>query len=213
MRASAILLISAIGSSNVLGVTAQDRVSITFENTDIQERCFGLSSLIYTPEFKRREGKSFLEEKLVIDDQQAYEEFQKKISKARNMACKSVTFPSINFSQNTLLGNWAHGSCAAFGFKRTVSKDSEKRDILYSIKVQERDIACRGPGLKSLNMVTIPKLPKGYKVTFEPKTDHSGYQTYSLENGKMVARDWWGNIVRRRTSPLPDGGVFDVEIK
>ncbi|MFN6067777.1 MAG: hypothetical protein ACK45T_11510, partial [Pseudanabaena sp.] len=84
MRASAILLISAIGSSNVLGVTAQDRVSITFENIDIQERCFGLSSLIYTPEFKRREGKSFLEEKLVIDDQQAYEEFQKKISKERN---------------------------------------------------------------------------------------------------------------------------------
>ncbi|MFN5763027.1 MAG: hypothetical protein ACK470_01140, partial [Pseudanabaena sp.] len=187
--------------------------SITFENIDIQERCFILSSLIDTPEFKRREGESFLEEKLVIDDQQAYEEFQKKISKARNMACKSVTFPSINFSQNTLLGNWAHGSCAAFGFKRTVSKDSEKRDILYSIKVQERDIACRGPGLKSLNMVTIPKLPKGYKVTFEPKTDHSGYQTLSLENGKTVARDWWGNIVPRRTSPPPGGGVFDVEIK
>ena len=96
------------------------------------------------------------------------EEFQKKISKERNMACKSVMFPSIDFSQNTLLGNWTGGSCAAFGFKRTISKDSEKKEILYSIKVQERDIACRGRGLQSLNMVTIPKLPKGYKVTFEP---------------------------------------------
>ena len=59
MRASAILLISAIGASNVLGVAAQDRLSITFENIDIQERCFILSSLIDTPEFKRREGESF----------------------------------------------------------------------------------------------------------------------------------------------------------
>jgi len=213
LHASSLIIIGIL--MTVPTQSAEDKLPINFEVVDIQERCFILYSLINTPEFKRRKGASFLEEKLVIDNQSAYDEFQKKISKARYMACKDVAFPSVDFSQKVLLGNWASGSCAAYGFKREVSQDPRKREIIYSIEVQERrDIRCFGRGLHSMNLISIPKIPKDYKITFKPlQDDHRGFQTYSFENGKTVARDWWGNIVPRRTSPPPGGGVFGVEFK
>ncbi len=191
---------------------AGGRVPVAFEAADIPEHCFIFSLLIDTPEFRRREGKPFLDEKIVIDNQRAYEEFQRTVTPVRNAACKEVNFPSIDFSRKTLLGNWASGSCAAVGFQRTVVKDSEKKELVYSVKVQERAISCTKGGLQSLNLITIRKIPSGYKVRFEPATDHSMFQTYSLESGKTVARDWWGNIVPRRTQPPPGGGIYNVEI-
>lgn len=192
---------------------AESKSPTTFDEVDMQEGCYILSTLIDTPQFERDQGKSFLEDKLIIEDQATYSNFQKTASKARNVACKEVLFPSIDFSQKTLLGNWVSGSCAASGFERSVFKDTEKKEIIYSVRIKERNIACSGPGLYSINLIAIPKVPKGYKVIFKPAPDdHSGYQIYSYENGKTVARDWHGNIVAPRKSPPPGGGVFGVEM-
>lgn len=177
---------------------AENMEPVPFDQVDIQERCYVLLGLINTPQFERDKGKPFLEDKLVINDQVAYREFQVTASKARNMACKEAHFPSIDFSQKTLLGNWVSGSCAATGFEKEVSKDTKKKEITYRVKVKARNISCSGPGLHSMNLITVPKISKDYKVIFEPApSDHREFRIYRFENGKEVARDWWGKIVSR----------------
>lgn len=191
---------------------AQERTQVKFEDVDFHESCFILSLLVETPQYERVKGKPYLDEDLLIDTDSAYQDFQKTSGNARNKVCSRVDFPQVDFSQKTLLGKWASGSCAARGFEKTVIKDDAKKEIVYSVKVLERNMACSGPGLESMNLVAIPKIPKNYKVIFLPAANKNGYQSYSCENGKMIAKDWNGNIVEPRNTPPPGGGVFGVQM-
>lgn len=149
---------------------AQAQLPVRFEPVDVHEHCFILYRLIGVPESERSKGQPYVPEKLVINTKRAYDAFQRALDMVRNLACKEVNFPSINFAQKTLLVNWASGSCAAFGFTRTAFEDPEKKEIIYSVKVRRRNIGCSGPGLQSLNLIAIPKLQIGYSVKFKSAT-------------------------------------------
>ncbi|MBL0058495.1 MAG: hypothetical protein IPP35_05185 [Elusimicrobia bacterium] len=192
---------------------AQEKSTVKFENVDIQESCYILSALD-VPQFERDKGKPFLEGEFVLGDNAAYDNFQNTMRSARNMACKEVKFPQIDFTRKTILGNLASGSCAARGFEKSVLRDDSNKEIYYSVKVINSNIdACSGPGLESLNLIAVPKIQKNYKVVFSPAhSDHSAYQQYGCENGKMVARDWNGNIVQPRNISPAGGGVFGVQM-
>lgn len=192
----------------------QDQVEVKFENVDFHESCYNLHHLIGTPQYERDTGKPFLEEKLIINDAEDYRNFQNTISNARNLSCKSVEFPSIDFSQKTLLGNWGQGSCAARSFEKVVLRDDSKKKVVYSVKVVNANIgACSGPGLNSLNFIAIPKIPENYKVVFSPPpSDHGDYQQSGCSDGKMITRDWNGNIVNPRNSPPAGGGIFGLQM-
>jgi hypothetical protein len=190
---------------------AQEKIN--YEELQINKSfCFDWEFLVNVPQYERSQGKPYLDDELVIDSQESYLNFQKKSIPARTQACTNVDFPPIDFSQRTLIAKYASGSCAGMGFKREVLKDNIKKEIIYSVKAIERNIACSGPGLESMNLITIPKVPKDYKVVFSPSFDTSGYQSYTCKNGKMIARDWNGNIVSPRNSPPPGGGVFGVQM-
>ncbi|MDP2653188.1 MAG: hypothetical protein Q8Q08_04055 [Candidatus Omnitrophota bacterium] len=197
---------------------AQEKIPVKFEEVDIQESCFVLEILVNTPQFERNKGKPYLEEELVIDTDGAYDEFQKTISNARNMACKNVNFPAVDFSSKTLLGKLAGGSCAARDFKKEVYRDDAKKEIVYSVQVIERhdpNVAYfKCAPVDSINLIAIPKIPKDYKVVFiPPSPDKSkSYRSFGCEDGKMVTRDWNGNIVEPSQAPPPGGGVFGVQM-
>ena len=73
----------------------------------------------------------------------------------------------VDFARKTVLGLWSEGSCAATGFDRNVLRDDIQKTITYSVTVLESQLSCSGPGLESLNLIAIPKIPAGYKVFFE----------------------------------------------
>jgi hypothetical protein len=73
----------------------------------------------------------------------------------------------VDFSKQSVLGLWASGSCAATDFRKEVWRDDAQKRIIYSVSVIESPVSCSGPGLEGLNLIAIPKIPVGYKVSFD----------------------------------------------
>jgi hypothetical protein len=186
---------------------AQEKIPLKFEEINM-DYCSGLGFLINTPQYERAQGKPYLEPEWVIDSDSQYTDLQNKINKE----CPNIHLPAIDFSQKTLLGKWAEGSCASRGFKRVVLRDDAKKEIVYSVQPIEERMACSGPGLESMGLIAIPKKSNDYKVVFLPHFDTSGYQSFFCENGKTMARDWNGKTVEVKNTPPPGGGIFGVEL-
>lgn len=74
-----------------------------------------------------------------------------------------VTFSPPDFSQYTILGKYAKGTCRAI-FERNVSRDNSKKECVYKIKVRE----CGSCELliSSMNWVLVPKIPDDYNAIF-----------------------------------------------
>jgi hypothetical protein len=131
------------------------------------DRCFMFSALVpYKTESNKVEE---LPLELVINDQHDYETlFDPKIMR---QSCAGIdraeAIPKVDFSKQSVLGLWASGSCAATGIKKKVWRDDGQKSIIYSVWVIEAALRCQGPGYESLNLIAIPKIPAGYKVSFE----------------------------------------------
>ena len=141
------------------------------EDVPIQElggdQCFMFSNLLSY----KTEGDRTIELpiELVINDQQEYRKlFDSRIIR-RSCINEDLSkeIVEVDFSQKTVLGFWVDASCAATGFEKKVTRDDKQRLIIYLITVVEASIFCSGPGLESLNLVAIPKIPVGYKTVFE----------------------------------------------
>jgi hypothetical protein len=132
------------------------------------DQCFMFSLLVPT----RMEGENTIELpfELVINNEEDYKKlFDPQIMR---QSCADVDpskrIPDVDFSKKTVLGLWSSGSCGDTRFEKSVSKDDIKKSILYSVTVIGSDISfCSGPGLESLNLIAIPKIPPGHKVFFE----------------------------------------------
>lgn len=74
------------------------------------------------------------------------------------------TVEEIDFSNYTLLGLTASGTCNAI-FKRDVSRNNATKKVIYSIEVMECG-TCKKLKL-SYNWVLVPKIPNDYEVLFE----------------------------------------------
>jgi hypothetical protein len=180
-----------------LDVSAQSATSVPFENIENMENCYQFS-LFEVPEYERKEGKPFLNDQMVIGDKDAYLTLQNTI--ISNTSCK-IIFPPVDFSKNTLLLNYATGNCAWKAFERNVTRNEKKKEIIYSVKAIEGTYSCSGPGHQSLNLISIPKPPKDFKIKLLPLSDNSGFRSYSCKDGKMVARDWWGKYTNLPPAP------------
>jgi hypothetical protein len=149
--------------SPMAGAFAAD---VPFEALDA-DRCFMFSALVlYKTEGNKVEE---LPLELVINDQHDYEKlFDAKIMR---QSCAGVdraeAIPKVDFSKQSVLGLWASGSCAATDFRKEVWQDDAQKRIIYSVSVIESPVSCSGPGLESLNLVAIPRIPAGYKVSFD----------------------------------------------
>jgi hypothetical protein len=105
----------------------------------------------------------------VINEQHDYETlFDPKIMR---QSCAGIdraeAIPKVDFSKQSVLGLWASGSCAATDFRKEVWRDDAQKRIIYSVSVIESPVSCSGPGLEGLNLIAIPKIPVGYKVSFD----------------------------------------------
>lgn len=131
------------------------------------DECFMFSQLLrYRVEGDR---KIELPLQLVINDEQVYRGlFTQDIMRqscADTDLSKVIT--DVDFSKKTVLGLWTSGSCADTGFERRVLRDDSQKVIIYSVAVVGPPIVCWGPGLESLNLIAMPKIPNGYRVVFE----------------------------------------------
>ena len=80
--------------------------------------------------------------------------------------CDSSSLPDIDFSQNTLLGQYATGGCEV-KFIREVTNNSADNEYFYEITV--RDCGACERLRYSMNWVIVPKLPENYNVRFNIK--------------------------------------------
>jgi hypothetical protein len=136
------------------------------------EQCFMFSRLAPF----RLEGDRYVRAplELVINNEEDYKRlFDPKI---RRQDCDDIdpskAIPKVDFSRQTVLGLWTGGSCADTDFDKKVSKDDSQKWVIYSVTVLGSDIACSGPGLESLNLIAIPRIPAEYKVFFETFRKH-----------------------------------------
>lgn len=87
--------------------------------------------------------------------------------KSPSPRCEDFQLPSIDFSQNTLLGKYAQGGGCSIDFIRKIYKDESNKKITFSIKVDEKG-SCEKLGM-SMNWVLIPKFSSDYNLEFEVK--------------------------------------------
>jgi hypothetical protein len=131
------------------------------------DKCFMFSNLLSY----KTEGTNTTELplQLVINNKEDYQKlFDPKIMRQSCAdADLSKVITNVDFSKQTVLGLWSSGSCAATAFEKRVLRDDINKSIIYSVSVIESALSCSGPGLESLNLIAIPKVPVGYKVVFE----------------------------------------------
>lgn len=155
------LALAALGLGWVRPATATEAVS--FVNLD-GDRCFMFSLL--APQSAAHGNYS-----VVINNEADYRKlFSPRITR---QSCADENprrlVPKVNFRTRTVIGLWVSAPCFATGFTRHVLRDGSRRLIIYSVKTVGPPKACMGPGPASLNLISIPKIPDGYKVLFEPK--------------------------------------------
>lgn len=85
--------------------------------------------------------------------------------KSPSPRCENFELPVINFSQHTLLGQYADGGGCSIDFSRKALKDDLNKKLTYSVKVTE-DGMCQKMGM-SMNWALISKVPSDYSVVFE----------------------------------------------
>lgn len=145
--------------------------AVAFEDVPFEilggDQCFMFSDLVP----RRTENGNVVELplELVIRGDASYRAlFDPKIMRH---SCAGVdlskVIPNVDFSKKTVLGLWSSGSCAVTSFQKRVMKDDRQKTVIYSVSAVGAPRACLGPGLDSLNLIAIPKVPEGYKFVFE----------------------------------------------
>lgn len=76
----------------------------------------------------------------------------------------NCNLPPIDFNTYTLLGLFSDGQCEVKYIREVTRNDSEKND---HYKVIVKSCGTCMSNAYSFNWVTVPKLPEGWKVTFE----------------------------------------------
>lgn len=87
-------------------------------------------------------------------------QFLASLPQHSNFLCDT---PSINFTENTLLGIYADGGCQV-AFQRNVKIDALNQKYVYTVKVKDCG-KCDVLGF-SQNLVLVPKLPQNWTVEF-----------------------------------------------
>lgn len=100
---------------------------------------------------------------IVITSQVEYETLLEY--RADSPACRSAVLPHIDFSEHTLLGKYTTGSGCSVTFEKNVYKDTENRNIIYTITIVEEG-NCEMMAM-NMNWITIPVVPPGYTVVYQ----------------------------------------------
>ena len=96
---------------------------------------------------------------LILDDSTYQSTFQDLFT--GEIKCE---LPTINFSNESLLGFYGSGQCNV-KFKKDVTSDENNSQYIYKLTVIDCG-SCKSMGL-SYNWVTVPNLPDDWTVTYE----------------------------------------------
>jgi hypothetical protein len=140
---------------------------MSFRNLD-GEQCFVFSALF--PTEAGNDGHLIPHElELVISDQQQYEKIFNQKFLRESCRGKNIYPLAVDFKRHTVLGLWTVAPCFATRFAREVRRDDEERTITYVVTAVGSVRACMGPGIESLNLIEIAKVPVGYRIIFGKK--------------------------------------------
>ena len=129
-------------------------------------------SVSYDPGIVQQElnfGNCFIEKQednYVIEDSTEYAAIKSAFTQSQ--FCESADFPVVDFSEYTLLAQWADGGGCSINFYNAVADVSESKEYLFTTTVQECGF-CEMYGF-SYNWVLVPKLPNDYTVRFQVKS-------------------------------------------
>jgi hypothetical protein len=131
------------------------------------DQCFMFSLLVP----HQMEGDNTVEMplKIVVDSEESYRKLLDPKILKQSCASDDIEqmISKVDFSTKTVLGLWGSGECYDTDFKKSVWRDDQRKSLTYSISAIGSASACMGPGLQSLNLIAIPKIPPGYKIVFE----------------------------------------------
>ena len=101
-------------------------------------------------------------------------EYQKLLSLGQTWRkCIQNPLLTVDFSQYTILGQYAIGSCASEGFSHRYERDDQNKKITYTVRSKNRMMSCSGPGKHSMNLIQVDKIPSDYEIIF-PREKYSG---------------------------------------
>src|SRR3989344_2638716 len=129
-------------------------------------------------------------------------EYQKLLSLRQTWRkCIQNPLPTVDFSQATVLGRYAIGSCASYGFSRRYERDDNNKTATYTVASKDQMISCSGPGKHSMNLIQVDKIPSDYKIIF-PTEKYSGgiIESHEIDCVSQEVRDLM--IQSGATNPL-----------
>lgn len=138
--------------------------SDTFSDLNINERnCFTFNNYVSGSDSYHLGGKASstlsLPRNLLIQDEDSY----KQLVQYQRPSCTD-RLPVIDFSKETILGNYVSGNCGSF-FEKNIQRNTTNKTVTFTIKKKQQ--TCRsGPPRWSMNLVSISKIPKDYTVKF-----------------------------------------------
>src|SRR3989344_1560873 len=184
--------------------------------------CFPFRLYANVPIYRQQQGELSLPQELIINSQTEYDQllqFRRYTSTPQDCSiktgvnkdvclldqkCMQISLPTVDFSTNTVLGNYSSGSCAAYGFERVYLRDDSTKTITYTVKPKTRWISCSGPGKHSLNLIAVPKIPSDYSVVFKPdksasQDSYREYRTNPQNPKEYIIYDTYGKEVERKS--------------
>lgn len=101
--------------------------------------------------------------KFIIQDSLEYTELQKEISDGE-IGSVSCEYPTIDFTENTLLGQYAQATGCTINFNRNVEVDSTSKQVNYIIN----PLGCGDCEILkySYNFVLVSKIDSTYSILF-----------------------------------------------
>lgn len=101
--------------------------------------------------------------KFIVQDSLGYAELQKEIDEGK-IGTDDCNYPSIDFTDNTLLGQYAQATGCTINFNRNVEVDSTSKQVNYIIN----PVGCGNCEMikYSYNFVLVEKIDSTYSILF-----------------------------------------------
>lgn len=220
----ALLCVIILGSlSPIYSHGNENFQKIEFEDISFDSYCFPFHFYVNVPKYRQTAGEKYVPNELIINSEKEFSELLKIRRGAEGVQCKDdgstygdrfckmeqeclkKNISPIDFLKYTVLGKWMTAGCNVLEINKKVLMDRFRQKIIYDIDVETSDIRCNGPGISDMKLITIPKIPPGYTVEFNPSFEEKKkvMTFYDPDGDHWIIRNWEGEIIERRPRKKP----------
>lgn len=139
---------------------------VSFDHVVFNDYCYPFAQIAT---FEHFPDSQKIDTQFVINNDDEYQTLL-QYRKAQDQACAQISLPTIDFSKNTLLGQYTSGNCGTTDFKRFLYRHNKQKTYIFLVERVDTIRKCSGPAGKSMNWIVTPKIPDDYEVLFRYDT-------------------------------------------